>query len=196
MDKKEIQRKRMMGYFIDAAKKIILEEGVKNVTARKVADLAGYSYATIYNYFKDLDALLYYCIVEFLNECYEYIMSHEHPESGEARIESMVVRYMEYFIKYPQAFHLIFVEELAGEVPEELAQDIHNPKIGTLLVEALTGFAASDPGKQTDILTLGELIVNFIHGKLLFYFKRVLQKDDEELMKDIRRELNYLLLLN
>ena len=53
MDKKEIQRQRMMKYFIEAGKQIILEEGVKNVTVRKVADLAGYSYATLYNYFED-----------------------------------------------------------------------------------------------------------------------------------------------
>ena len=44
--------------FVDAAKNIILKDGVATVTVRKIAEATGYSYATIYHYFKDLDSLL------------------------------------------------------------------------------------------------------------------------------------------
>ena len=50
-DKKTIQKRRMMGYFIEAASQIIEEEGMEGVTIRKVADIAGYNSATMYNYF-------------------------------------------------------------------------------------------------------------------------------------------------
>ena len=44
--------------FVQAAKQIIHEEGVGAVSVRKIAKATGYSYATIYHYFADLDALL------------------------------------------------------------------------------------------------------------------------------------------
>ena len=53
MEKKEIQEQRMRGYFIQATKEIIKGEGIKSVSVRNIADRAGYSYATLYNYFKD-----------------------------------------------------------------------------------------------------------------------------------------------
>ncbi len=33
----------------------MVKEGMEAITLRKVADLAGYNGATLYNYFKDLD---------------------------------------------------------------------------------------------------------------------------------------------
>ncbi|MDP4092633.1 MAG: TetR/AcrR family transcriptional regulator, partial [Bacillota bacterium] len=56
---KELQKSRMKKYFIDAAKEILVNEGVSNVSVRKVGEVTGYSYATIYNYFKNLDHLLW-----------------------------------------------------------------------------------------------------------------------------------------
>ena len=47
--KKDLQKKRIMIYFIDATNLIIEKEGLDAVTLRKVADLAGYNSATIYN---------------------------------------------------------------------------------------------------------------------------------------------------
>lgn len=68
MANKELQRKRMIGYFVDAACKIIDEEGIEQVTARKVADLAGYNSATLYNYFENLDHLILFSSLRYLKE--------------------------------------------------------------------------------------------------------------------------------
>ncbi|HWO77724.1 MAG TPA: TetR/AcrR family transcriptional regulator, partial [Bacillus sp. (in: firmicutes)] len=46
MKRKEIQMNRMWKYFVDATAQIIEEEGVENVTARKIADIAGYTSST------------------------------------------------------------------------------------------------------------------------------------------------------
>ena len=70
IDKREIRRKRMMGYFIDATVGIIDEEGIENLTIRKVADVAGFNSATIYNYFENLDHLICYAAISYLKEYY------------------------------------------------------------------------------------------------------------------------------
>ena len=57
-----------MSYFIDAAKQILEEEGIEAVTARKVADIAGYNSATIYNYFENLDHLMFFASMKYLKD--------------------------------------------------------------------------------------------------------------------------------
>lgn len=54
---KEIQKSRMRSYFIEATMALISEEGISGITAKRIGDRAGYSYATIYNYFENLNAL-------------------------------------------------------------------------------------------------------------------------------------------
>ena len=56
---KSVKAQRIESYFIDAAKEIIKKEGPDSVTVRKIADLSGYSYGSIYNYYKDLDELMF-----------------------------------------------------------------------------------------------------------------------------------------
>ena len=193
MDKKQIQRQRMKEYFINAAKELVLEEGIKNVTVRKVADIAGYSYATIYNYFRDIDTLMLYCINEFLEECYQYVSSEKHPKTSLEQIKSMAKSYIEFFIKYPQAFQLVFVEFISVEPPEELKENLSNPKIAILLYEALQTYATERGLSIDETYTLRQIISNFLHGRLLFHIKRNLDKNDEEFIETVLKELEFIL---
>ena len=54
MKNKDVQEMRMKNYFIQATKEILKSEGIKHVSVRSVADRAGYSYTTMYNYFKEI----------------------------------------------------------------------------------------------------------------------------------------------
>lgn len=68
MDKKLIQKRRMMKYFIEATQQIIEKESFDSVTVRKVSNLAGFNSATIYNYFKNLDELIYFSCIKYLED--------------------------------------------------------------------------------------------------------------------------------
>ena len=59
MEKKQIQEQRIKSYFIQATKEILKGEGLKCISVRNIADKAGYSYATLYNYFKDVQDLIH-----------------------------------------------------------------------------------------------------------------------------------------
>lgn len=48
-----LKRKRIMIYFIEAAEKLIRQNGIENLSIRKIATEAGYNSATIYNYFNE-----------------------------------------------------------------------------------------------------------------------------------------------
>lgn len=56
-DRKDIQRERVRGYFLQAAKDLIATEGLGELTTKKIGERAGFSYATIYNYFGNFNEL-------------------------------------------------------------------------------------------------------------------------------------------
>jgi AcrR family transcriptional regulator len=63
----KIRQQRIMIYFIEAADKIIKEEGLEAVTIRKAADLAGYTSATLYSYFDNLTHLIFLATMNHLD---------------------------------------------------------------------------------------------------------------------------------
>ncbi len=97
---------------------------MKAVNVRNVAERAGYSYATIYNYFKDLKELVFYCVKDFQEECEMNIQGKIlNSEKGKHKIRSIALAYTEYFIQYPGIFELFYVErnlEIANVRSEEI----------------------------------------------------------------------------
>jgi AcrR family transcriptional regulator len=113
MERKEIQENRMKSYFVQATKELIKGEGLKSVSVRNIAERAGYSFATIYNYFKDVNDLVFLCVQDFEEEC--TLMVNEkakHYAHGKPRIKAISKTYMQYFVEYPGIFELFFLEKM------------------------------------------------------------------------------------
>lgn len=81
IEKKRIQRNRMLSYFTVAAIEIINEEGLSALTIRKVADKAGYNSATLYHYFTNLSHLTLFASVHYLKD-YAVSLSRELPKTN------------------------------------------------------------------------------------------------------------------
>lgn len=193
MNNKEIQKQRMMKYFIDAAKEIIKEEGVKGLSARKVGDRAGYSYATIYNYFNDLNTLLIYCVLDFLEDCYRYMMNYKIEDKDcKQQISTYVSAYLRYFAENPDMFQLVFLEDL-GEIPEELMGNTHQPSVGKLLRETLMECADKGLIVEGDIELLQNMIGSSVHGKLLFFLKGRNTEGLDDMILAVQEEVEFLM---
>ena len=116
-DKKFIQKKRIIKYFIDAVKQIQEEDGLQSVTIRKVADIAGYNSATLYNYFENLDHLLLFASMDYFQE-YVYQL----PKSLR-NVYDPIQRYIvaaEFFYRnsflHPQNFYSIFFAKVSHSI--------------------------------------------------------------------------------
>ncbi|MFD1928021.1 TetR family transcriptional regulator [Sporosarcina siberiensis] len=125
MPNKIIQKSRMWKYFIEATVNIIQEEGMDQVTIRKVADRAGYNSSTIYNYFKDLSHLTFFAsmtlLKDYTNELASYI------KLGDTPLDKYKLAW-ECFSKYsfsqPEIFHTVFIMDL-GAQPEKLLEEYY-----------------------------------------------------------------------
>lgn len=119
--KKEIQNERKIRYFVEAVWEIEDTEGVEAVTARKVADLAGYNVATLYNYFENLNHLLAFASLHHLKE---YAMAL--PKYAEG-ITNPLILYMKtwecfnyYGFKDPLVYKNLFFGEFTSSYNDSL----------------------------------------------------------------------------
>jgi AcrR family transcriptional regulator len=104
---KQIKRQRVAQLFIDTAIKQIKEEGIETLSVRKIAEETGYSYATIYNYFTDFNALLWACKKQMINELTSYMLAEDIAVSKEG-IHTLFKRYVHYFLDHPHIFRFFY----------------------------------------------------------------------------------------
>ena len=183
--KKDLQKKRIMIYFIDATNLIIEKEGLDAVTIRKVADLAGYNSATIYNYFKNLDHLILFASIKYLKE---YIKDlSKNIESTNKTLKNYLIIWKYFCIhsfKNPKIYNLIFCSKFSDSIdgvmniyynlfPNELPKSslclnsmLLNSNIFdrnlTILKESLVNYSLSDD----DFNYLNEMIILLYEGML------------------------------
>lgn len=113
MVRNEIQEQRVREYFINATKEMLKGEGFKSISVRTIAERAGYSFGTLYNYFKDIKDLIFICIEEFQKECIEYVEKNcKSAKPGKDRVTSVLNYYIKYFVQYPGIFELFFLENV------------------------------------------------------------------------------------
>lgn len=168
-----IQEERVRGYFLNAAKDLIRAEGIQVVSARNVAERAGYSYATLYNYFKDIRDLIFSCIEDFMKECSDFVKNDTiGSKPGKERLQKRVKNYVKFFVQYPGIFALLYQQK-----PSEMSTNSSNISsiygfFETLIDEDLKTLYASSDFTEKECFTYSENFKYSIHGSLLFYLNR------------------------
>lgn len=71
--RKQLRRNRIKRYFVSAAKEIIGTDGFSAITTRRVSEMAGYNSGTLYNYFDDLDHVVFLACMETLEKYNEIV---------------------------------------------------------------------------------------------------------------------------
>lgn len=188
---KEIQEKRMRGYFIEAAKETLKGEGLKAVSVRTVSERAGYSFATLYNYFKDLNELIFICVKDFMLECEALIEEQSAGmEPGPLRLKKRLHAYIQYFTQYPGIFELFYVERM---------NDLGSRQNTAEMIYAFTDkIIESDIQKMLKDLSIDEckanniklVVKNSIIGLLLFYNNRLQPNQYQDFLRTADRQID------
>lgn len=184
MAKRDLQKRRIMKYFIEAAHKLLMEEGIEKITARKVADLAGYNSATLYNYFSNLDHLICYASMTYLKAYYAELDDFV---SGTKVPREIFLKTWELFSRHsfenPKIFKLIFFSPHRNELKQmiETFFDIFPENFGEHRVDLIPMLREGDLKKRNmailskklgddipedQIETINELIINLYRASL------------------------------
>lgn len=184
---KEIQEERMKRYFIDACKSIIRGEGVNSVSVRTVSEKAGYSYTTLYNYFKDIKDLFTICAEEFLNESEQFIIDRNIKSNGKQAILDKSMAFAMFFVQYPSIFKLVFTEDIR----ELRSQTTFKDHLDTIFNNLLSSNWKEITIANKEIKE--ELIKNTIYSSLLLYLNRFSPKNYNEFIDTMNKQIKHIL---
>lgn len=183
---KELKKKRILIYFIEAAQRIMETSDLEGITLRNVADLAGYNSATLYNYFKDLDHLILFASLKYFRsynlECIDKLPKLP---SEKERFFEMWRLFCKNSCKYPKAFYKIFfskhsqslssiIKEYYDIFPEDI--EIKNNGIYTILSNGnlfarnkiiLENFFIEEKLDTNSIDLINEMIIALYHDLLI-----------------------------
>lgn len=199
-------------YFIEAAQNIMENEGIENITLRKVADMAGYNSSTLYKYFKNLDHLISFASIKYFKD-YNLNISR--------CIENVNDEYKKYIIMWKlfckhsfynaQAFYQVFFNLSSDELsyitkqyydmfPEDLG--IHDSDISLMITGKSikernkillnnlvdTGYI---PAKDLDIIN--DIIISFYQNLLFLKKNTGKNSDDDELTMKMISSIEYII---
>jgi AcrR family transcriptional regulator len=174
--------------FIDAAKNIILKDGVAAVTVRKIAEATGYSYATIYHYFKDLDSLLLVVKERMVADVGAHMMSTDTMSFRDVSDVKRVNRmYVQFYLDNPHIYDFFYSYRFANQASPNY--DLQFQDIWYLTYEP---FVASGQLRKEDVVTVAKTIIYTIQGQLALYFSSN-GLTRESLFQDMDNIVDYLL---
>lgn len=162
-----LKNQRVRSYFVQATKKIILDEGVENVSVRKVADLAGYTFSTIYNYFNNLNELLQDVKTDMIHDLIEHMKKTQPQKVFDLDdIKKQNRLYVEYFINNPHVFSFFYSYRL-HPVQKEPAEI---PDFSMQYLETYSGFVKQGIIKESEVMVLAKTFIYSLQGLLALYF--------------------------
>jgi AcrR family transcriptional regulator len=194
MNNKEIQEQRMKGYFMQATKEMLKGEGLRSVNVRSIAQQAGYSYATLYNYFKDVKELVFLCVTDFQEECATEIAQKVKKISpGTERIKAITKAYVDYFVQYPSVFNLFFIEKLGDIGQKQPTAEMIFTFLDRLCAKDWEYYRENCNTDENTIILMRQQLNYVTCGMLLFYMNRIQPSDYKEFVANLNRQIESIL---
>jgi len=186
--KNDIKTQRIKRYFLEATKQIILTEGVEGVSARKIAKIAGYSYATTYNYFKDINQLLGETKALMVTDVSKYIQETMcFPIISIEDIKMLFRAYLQYYLSHPHIFRFFYFYRLSDDEAQKERYDFSDSWTWTFRFLVEEGSM-----KETEVEYCAKSLIYSAHGLLALFFSG--NGITEEMMfADLDKIIDYIL---
>jgi len=164
---RSLKQQRVCSYFVQSAKEIILLEGVEGVSVRKVAECAGYTFSTIYKYFRDLEALLREVKAVMIQDLFADMQNAMPAKLLELDdIKRLNRFYAAYYLERPHVFQFFYSFRLQ---PEE-TPTVDLPNFTDVWQMTYQGFVQSGRISAEALPRISKIIIYTLHGLLALYF--------------------------
>jgi AcrR family transcriptional regulator len=120
-ERKERQKAEMRDLILEAALRIIRDEGFAALTMRKIAEAIEYSPATIYLHFASRDDIALALVADGFAKLVAHMAPALHEEDLLARVEAIGRCYLDFAQREPETYRLIFMEDERFAAPIMLA---------------------------------------------------------------------------
>ena len=108
-ERKQREKQEMEKFILDTAMKILLEDGIDNLSIRKIADVIEYSPTTIYIYFKDKEEILYALHNIAFDKFLSFQKSIQFVDDPKERLKAHGMAYIKFARENPEYYDLMFI---------------------------------------------------------------------------------------
>ncbi|MBI9048136.1 MAG: TetR/AcrR family transcriptional regulator [Anaerolineaceae bacterium] len=189
------QRKseRVKHFFAETAKQMILDEGVGSVSVRKTAAKAGYSYATIYNHFENIDELLWYARELLIVDVADYIQKNNAGEVTRIEdVKAMFRSYVNCFIENPNVYHFFYFHKLEKSHKKRRALT-EGEGYQDQFMKPFQFLMQSGKYTMEEVALIGQTILYTSQGLLTLFISDNDQLTKDDLYKNLNDVIDYLL---
>ncbi|WP_062090205.1 TetR/AcrR family transcriptional regulator [Caballeronia udeis] len=103
----------LRSHILDAARAIVVRQGFDALSMRKLAEVIGYSPASLYLHFAGRDAIAYALCVEGHAQLLEALRVHDCIAEPVERLRAMAHAYVKFGQAHPEVYRLIFMQNPA-----------------------------------------------------------------------------------
>jgi AcrR family transcriptional regulator len=176
---------------IEASARILEEQGHGGFTTNAVAELAGASIGTLYQYFPDKDALLGALIARETSRLVEEVEAASMLATGRGALEGVIEAAVRHQVRRPRLARLLDFEE--ARLPLDVDTQLVRSKIVTLLADILS---RADLPQQSDMQSAMGDVLAIIRGMLDAAGERGEERQGPLIMRVRRAVLGYLSMPN
>ena len=159
-ERRERDREATKNLIIDTAYKMIEQDGIENLTIRKIAKIIEYSPMTIYGYFKNKEEIM----LSISMKAYDYFLEKSDlhlDKDPEARIRSRLREYCNFGINNPNMYKAIW---FSGFAKERGTNKVFQKNGIEMLCSDVDDGVKNKIFKDVDVEIYGVIIWASIHG--------------------------------
>lgn len=130
--RRERERQQRRHAIIQVALRFFADQGYDETMVDRIADAAGYTKMTIYNYFDSKDDLFVAVVSEAYQKLYDIMKTHLNQDDVRYELRSMGDAYLIFFERHPSEARLFEIGRLGIVISKMLEKE----KVGTQLTES------------------------------------------------------------
>jgi AcrR family transcriptional regulator len=112
-ERPSLKSNQVQAVFVEAARALILREGMEALTIRRIAAEAGYTFASIYNHFEKLDELLWRTRARMVEDLARHLAAAGRLDAASTDdVVGVFLSYVDYFLERPHAYRFIYCHRL------------------------------------------------------------------------------------
>jgi AcrR family transcriptional regulator len=197
-ERKERHREELKNDILQAAKQLFLENGFEATSIRNIAEKIEYSPATIYLYYKDKNEIIH----ALHQEGFKLLIQHFEPlaniPTAFERLKAMGRAYIQFALKHPDVYSLIFTMKEPLEHVEACEIEWHEGDAAfQLLMKTVQGCQEEGYFKGVEVVGMSFVIWSTMHGLCTLRTSGHLEhmstvcKEVEELNRNVNDLLTY-----
>lgn len=185
----DVKANRVKSFFIAAAKDIVVREGPEKVSVRKIAELSGYSYGSIYNYYTELNELMVDVKNDMLQDLVKVMSTYLAEKKYEIKdIKELNHKLADYFMDNQNIYKFFYIYEVRQTRPA-LHEQVD---MGQIYWNTYRGLVEDGCIKKEDVPVIARSLVYGLYGLLsLYYSSNGMTR--EKLHSDLDEMIDYML---